>query len=167
MNKKFKLIYPEQGEVETKKEEIFSKTRAVLKNRVNGILAKVLLFIYDQEPCSNSEISSFLTQFYKYPYDKANLRRYLHELINLGLIFSVPCSVAYKPKLNEQSKIIKEKHQIFLNNIPKQFRSQFVETINYYSTTPLAEEFIPWCSEVVGFKVEEDKKLKGGKDGDI
>jgi hypothetical protein len=156
---KFKITFANQEQTFKQKEEEKKRTRAIIKNTANGILSKLLVFLFEYKCCSSAELSELLTSFYKTIHDKSNINRYLQTLVNLNLVASYDAFflTTHTHAQDPTIQLGKKKHEEYLEHIPTQFHKKFAN-INYYYLTENALEYIPWACEVIGFKCEEEKK---------
>jgi len=156
MPKKFKVIFPDKipkNKSNTDKNELIIKS--ILKNTANGVLGKILIFLYQYEPCSKKEIADMLSSFYQTHYDPSNVKMYLNQLNSLGLVsFRESQSILESTSTDPETAILKQKHGEFLEHIPLPFRKNF-SNVHYYKTTHYSETFLKWCAEIAGVGIEE------------
>lgn len=152
----YKIIFPDENKVKKDLEEDKKRINFMLKKINQGILSRILVFLYHYEVCSTTELTGLLTSFYIIVYDRANITKYLQTLINLNLIAKNEAYYAMAHNSNEILKMIKSKHEELLKSIPPQFHKQF-NNVNYYYVTDYGKQFVPWACEVIGFNCEEKK----------
>ena len=154
MEKKYKINLPE---TQVTPQEVEARIRAKLKTFKEGILAKVFIFTYINQPASTTEVTKKMKAYYHQDFDRATVFRYLSELVDSGLLTKTNSGYALTYEHNSLIiRAIKDKFQEFMKTIPEQFRKKF-KNINYFYASEYGEKFIPWACEVIGFKVKELK----------
>jgi len=154
--KKYEIEFPDLKENEKSIIESENSIKFKLKNTGNGILSKIMIFLYQSNACSATELSEILSKYYKIPFDRSNIWKYLKYLMNIGLSSSHTSYYANNQNGNGLLKIIREKHKEFLESVPSQFHKKFTN-VNYFYVTDYGEKFIPWCAESINLKIHGEK----------
>jgi hypothetical protein len=157
--KKYKIIFPENSKVELKNKETELKIKSFLKNNTNQVYARIMVFLYNYDACSVNELSELMSEYFKIPFDKSNISRYVSTLSSMGLISSHTSLYAMTHNSEQLLKVIRDKHEEWLKKIPSQFHKKF-SSVNYYYVTTYGEKFLSWCCEIIEFKCKEEKNDK-------
>jgi len=152
----------ELPEVNIKKEIEEAGIRRILTEdkEKGGILAKVLVFIYLKKVTSITELTDALTDYYHVVFDRANVWRAVEKLVKMrvvhkvtsGYVLSMPPS-----EMKEIHKLILEKHRIYLERLPNQFRQKYNDVNYVWVSNGLGENQIPWACKLLGFECKEKK----------
>ncbi len=165
---KFEIEMPNVNIDEKEKEQTI---RAMLSNDLqkNGILAKVFIFTYLREVASITELTDKLREYYQVDFDRANVWRAAEKLINNGLMFKATSGYVLSlgdSELTDIHKRIIEKHRIYLDGIPKQFRQRYNDVNYVWVANGNGLKYIPWACKLLGFKIKEKPDKKDiNKDG--
>ena len=140
-NKKFKIKFLSEDEVKENLKSDEQKIKSMLKVNSNGIYSKLLVFIYENEVCAVSEVTNILTSYYKIPFDKSNMGKYLQVLSSVGLISYHEAFFAMNNNHNNILNLIREKHTDYLKGIPTAFQKKY-SNMRYYYVTEYGKTFI-------------------------
>lgn len=156
MEKKFRINLPPSN---ITPEEVQSKIRAELNDKSQDyILAKIFVFIYNNQPLTVTNVKELLDSYYKRNFDRATMSRYFKRLVNLGLLETMEggWSLISESQGNGMRLKVRERYLSFLNKIPEQFKDKFKHT-RYFFVSSFGETFVPWVCKVLDLKFEEEK----------
>lgn len=151
----YEIIIPTREINET--EEILS-LKAYFKKDKHNELAKVLVFLYQSNPATMTEISKSMEKYYVRPYEKNLIYYKLQKLISIGIISSDNIfNVLSQPnKTSLQEKILKKHHSFLKNKIEENFQRSYDKVVYYY-ITDWGRKFIPFCVDLLGFKIAKKR----------
>lgn len=153
----FKITMPEP-EITT--EEITKKNKAMFSENLakGGLLAKALVFTYQGQPASTTEITKAINSYYRIDVDRAMIYRALQKLVEKHIIATTTTGTVLHLQEAERTPIHKkvvEKYTTFLVTIPDQFRKKF-QNINYFwVSNGEGLKYIEWCCKLLNFKCEK------------
>jgi len=158
MEKKFKIILPEQKVSEVERESVIRKMFKDDKDK-GGILSSVFVFTYISEPITVTEIKDKIQNYYKKEIDRVSVFRAVDRLHKLGLFNKTTTGEVIAMEETEDEditlKLIRARHRGFLLKISPQFRSRY-NNVNYvWVSNGFGIKFIKWCCEINGFKIEK------------
>lgn len=153
-NKPFKITFLDEEDINKTQEANEQKIKTMLRNSASGLYSKYIVFLFNYDVCSIAELSHLLTSYYKIPFDKGNMGKYLQVLVSMGLVSYHESFFAMNNNHDHRLELIRQKHNDYLKGIPIQFHKKF-SNMKYFYVTEYGEKFIPWCCENIGFKCED------------
>lgn len=141
-------------------EELIALKMCFKKDK-NIELAKIFIFLHQNNPATMTEISRSLERYYARPYEKYLMHYKLQKLISMGLVSSdnIINIIAQQNKTPLQEKIIK-KHNIFLRTKIEDNFQRAYDKVVYYHITEWGRKIIPFCAEMLGFKTIKKEGMK-------
>lgn len=159
--KKFKITLPEQ----TITPDVIEKRNKAMFNEDlerEGILAKVFIFVYINQPCSVTDITKKMFNYYHIDYNRTNVFRALKKLTDHHILYTTTSGdVLYIPE-SERNKMQREvmmKYHNFIKNIPDSFKKNFSNINYFWVANGEGYKYIEWCCKILNFNCEI-----GGKD---
>jgi len=156
---KIKIILPDLKISEEQREK---EIRALIKDdfeRKEGLLAKVLVFTYLNNPLSITELTNKLKEYYQKEFDRSNIFRVVERLVGLGLLFKTTSGYVQSLGESERKPIhdkILEKHRKFLDKIPVPFRQRYNDVNYIWISNGIGTKYLEWCCKLLNFKYVEE-----------
>ena len=146
MGKKYEVI----GLEEFKKENEKIMIKKIISHNVE--LQKILLFLYDKEPASLTEIANCFPKF-----TRVTIWNRLNKLKAFSLVESVTLAETagknFKYKEEIKKKYVETKQKISQEMMARKLAT----SMRFYYTTPLGESLIPLCAKLLGLKLREKR----------
>lgn len=158
MKKKFNIRFKDENEVVNdlvKNEQIIKRNLKSIGE--DGILSKIMIFLYSNDVCSVTEITELLSNYYKIPFDRSTIHKYLKQLGRMQLTSYYEAYYSFNKDNDERLKIVREKHKKFIDKLPTPFKKGF-GNVQYHYVNGYGEKFIPWCAKNIGFKIDDEEK---------
>jgi DNA-binding transcriptional ArsR family regulator len=153
----FKIFLPENimnnDDVERINRAMFNED-----NKNGGIIAKVFIFCYLNQPIRVTEITERFNEYYKTDLDRAVMGRALSKLVLKHLVCvkgSGDVLATIPGEQTEMDKRIIEKYHGFINNIPAPFRRNYNNVNYYWVANGDGVKYIEWCCNLLNFKYEK------------
>lgn len=130
--------------------------KKTLNESNNKILAKALIFVYLNQPCSTGELINKLSSHYKVPISRGSGYYAVNSLLHLSMIKQETYSNATLSNNEIHQKIVR-KHKDFLVKIPENFRKKYTNVFYNY-LTDFGREFIEFCCKILEIKCTKKKE---------
>jgi len=160
MDKKFKITMPgENIKPEVLKQKIKKFFSDDMENG-QGILSKVFIFTYQNQPISITDLTRKINDYYKTDVDRSLVFRSADKLVEKNLLCKATSgyvlSIPPKDQKPIHKKIIETFHR-FLGTIPLPFRNRY-QIVNYlWIANGQGLDYIEWCCKLLNFEVKVGK----------
>jgi len=159
MDKRFKIKIPD---FDVNKEQRIREVNALLKDDFErgGLLNQCIVFTYNNETVTATELANILTKVYKKEYDRSTVSRALHRLTKMDILFlrnSGYLMTSEYSELNETERFMLAKFRQFLSKIPIAFKNSYTN-VNYFAiANGFGLEFIEHSCKILKFDCEDIK----------
>ncbi len=165
MNKKFNIELPE---IKTDSETVVNRNRGMFKMDLDkgGMLAKVFIFAYMNQPISTSKLTEKLQEHYHVEFNRGTVYNSAKKLVDLGLLNTITSGdvlMIPDPEKTEIHNKIVEKFFLFVNQMPKHFRNAYNKVNYYWLSNGEGYNYIEWCCKILRFGVKENGSQRSKK----
>jgi len=154
-----KIFLPEQKIDESQRETNIKKIFGEDKERKEGLLSQIMVFVYLNKVLSITELTDKLQEYYKREFDRIAVFRGTDRLYKLGLFKRITGGELLSMDEEEKEEIHKyteSKHRKFLSKISPQFRNRY-SNINYvWVANGEGHKYLSWCAKLNNFSFEEE-----------
>lgn len=121
----------------------------------NGLLAKVLVFLQINQPCSTNELKDKICKHYEEHIARTTISRAIKKLQDFGLIHeTTPNELSFEGGDIPLKNHILAKYNNFLNGLPNQFRKNFGSMSYYWVSNGNGINYLAYCCKLLKFEIE-------------
>ncbi len=121
----------------------------------NGLLAKVLVFLQINQPCSTNELKDKICQHYEEDIERTQISRTIKKLQYFGLIHeTTPNEISFEGEDTPLNNHILAKYNRFLQNLPTQFRKNYGNMSYFWVSNGNGVNYLAYCCKLLKFEIE-------------